>query len=102
RRAAGDDAKIVTGGSKMRRVSWFILFAAVAAQANLGLAQSVLGNISGTVTDAQNAVIPGAKVVIKNNDTNLTISGVAKSDGLYQFTNLPIGNYTVTVSQNGF
>ena len=47
-------------------------------------AQLVLGNLSGTVTDAQNAVIAGAKVVVKNTDTNLTVSATTQSDGRFR------------------
>lgn len=65
-------------------------------------AQLVLGNISGTVLDSQNAAVPGAKVQVKNTDTNLTLSAATQSDGSYQFQNLPIGNYTVTISHDGF
>jgi hypothetical protein len=65
-------------------------------------AQLVSGNISGTVTDVQNAVVAGAKVVVRNTDTNLTVSAITQSDGRFHVDNLPIGKYSVTVTQQGF
>lgn len=65
-------------------------------------AQLVLGNISGTVSDSQSAVVAGAKIQVKNTDTNFAVSATTTSNGLYQITNLPIGNYSVTVSHEGF
>lgn len=64
--------------------------------------QLLLGNISGTVTDAQGAVIGGAKIEVKNVDTNLKINAETQVNGLYQVANLAIGNYTVTVEREGF
>jgi hypothetical protein len=65
-------------------------------------AQLSMGRIEGTVTDAQGASIPGAKVDVKNIDTNLKVSAETQGNGLYQVPNLPIGNYTVTVEHPGF
>src|SRR5579885_3261483 len=65
-------------------------------------AQIVLGNISGTVTDSQNAVVPGVKVEVKNTDTNLTIHAITQANGAYQAANLPVGNYELSFSHEGF
>lgn len=64
--------------------------------------QLLLGNISGTVTDAQGGVISGAKIEVKNIGTNLTVNRETQQNGLYQVANLPIGTYTVTVERQGF
>ena len=84
----------------MRKALVFFVFALTCAIP--AVAQLVLGNISGTVTDSQSAVVAGAKVVAKNNDTNLTVSASTQSDGRFSINNLPIGKYSVTVSQGGF
>lgn len=65
-------------------------------------AQLVLGNITGTVTDPQKAAISGANVRIQNMDTNLVESASTQPDGSYQVQNLPIGNYSVSISHPGF
>jgi len=65
-------------------------------------AQTVFGRISGTVTDSSGAVIPNATVTIRNNATNLERTAVTDSEGFYTVTNLPVGNYTVSIEQTGF
>ena len=65
-------------------------------------AQLVLGNIVGTVTDAQGAVAPGVKVEVKNAATNLLINGATQSNGAFQVSDLPIGTYSLTFSKEGF
>ena len=65
-------------------------------------AQTVFGRISGTVTDSSGAVLPNATVTVRNNATNLERTAVTDGEGFYTVTNLPVGNYTVSVEQTGF
>ena len=65
-------------------------------------AQSMLGRISGTVTDASGAAIGGAKVMITNTDTQATRAETTDDRGFYVAENLPIGPYRVTVDHAGF
>jgi Carboxypeptidase regulatory-like domain len=65
-------------------------------------AQTIFGRISGTVTDSSGAVVPNATVTIRNNATNLERNAVTGDDGFYTVTNLPVGNYTVSVERTGF
>lgn len=65
-------------------------------------AQSIVGRISGTVTDTSGAVLRGASVKITNEATASTRSVAADDNGFYIVTNLPPGNYTITVEQTGF
>ena len=56
------------------------------------------GAISGSVKDAQGAVVPGATVTITNDATQQVERTVAPtSDGLFSATLLPPGDYTVTI-----
>src|SRR5258706_1595261 len=64
--------------------------------------QLLLGRIEGTVTDAQGAAVPSAKIEVKNLDTNLKISAETQANGLYQVPNLQIGNYSVIIQHEGF
>ncbi|MDX2149511.1 MAG: carboxypeptidase-like regulatory domain-containing protein [Bryobacteraceae bacterium] len=64
--------------------------------------QSITGRMSGTVTDATGAVIPGAKITIINEATKLARTATTDPDGFYVVPNLPVGNYTVTAELQGF
>ena len=65
-------------------------------------AQVDTGTILGTVTDATGAVIPAAKVTIRNEGTSITQSTTTSASGTYVFTPLRIGTYTVEVEKEGF
>jgi hypothetical protein len=58
--------------------------------------------ISGTVTDANGAVVPGARVMITNSSTGQTMSVSTDSDGDFSQEGLSAGNYSVTVDRAGF
>ena len=75
---------------------WLLLFSASL------LAQTFRGTILGTVTDPQGAVVAGAKVTVHNVDTGLDRTTQTSADGSYSLPELPIGTYTVTVTQSGF
>lgn len=73
----------------------------------LGLASSSLfaattGSISGTVTDAQGAVIPNARVELRDTLTGVVQTIVTDSAGFYNFPSLPLGHYDVTIQKDGF
>jgi hypothetical protein len=65
-------------------------------------AQTLFGRISGTITDPSGAPVPGAKVSIRNVDTQATRVTTTDDHGFYVATNLPIGPYAVEVQQPGF
>ena len=67
-----------------------------------GLAQVDQGSISGTITDATGAVVPGASLTLMNEDNSLTFDRKANSSGTYTFSPLKVGNYTLKVSAPGF
>src|SRR5438132_9760647 len=66
------------------------------------LGQTFRGTILGTVTDPQGAVVVGAKVTVRNVNTGLERTTQTSADGSYAIPELPIGSYTVTVTQSGF
>ncbi|GGH08815.1 TonB-dependent receptor domain-containing protein [Silvibacterium dinghuense] len=66
------------------------------------LAQGITGTITGTVTDASGAAVPGATVTILNLDTNAVHAVHASDAGTYTVTQLPPGNYSVTVEKPSF
>jgi hypothetical protein len=82
---------------KARIILVFVLLAAVSLSA-----QTFRGTVLGTVTDAQGAVVSGAKVTVKNVATGLERSTETSADGSYALPELPAGTYTVTITQSGF
>jgi len=80
-----------------------ILLLAVFLQFSLfSLAQQTLGGITGTVSDRSGSVLPDTTVTIVGDQTKLTRTLKTNGNGAYDFVNLPIGTYTVTVSHDGF
>lgn len=75
---------------------------AIVAMAGTSLAQSPHSTITGTVTDAQQARIPGVEVTAVQIETNQKFSTVASEEGVYAIPSLPIGRYEVTASLPGF
>src|SRR5947199_2175375 len=70
--------------------------------ASTAIAQTFRGGISGNVTDPTGAAIPGATVEIVNEGTGLTRGQPTTSNGDFTFSDLPVGLYTVTVTNPGF
>lgn len=64
-------------------------------------AQNASGSISATVTDKTGAVIPNAKVVLKSAATGVTRETVTNGSGLFNFTAVQPGAYSVNVSASG-
>ncbi len=77
-----------------------ILLAAIAAVPLLG--QGDRGVITGTVSDATGAVVPGAHVVIVQTNTNSSYKTSTSTAGDYTVPNLPVGDYQVRVDVQGF
>jgi hypothetical protein len=66
------------------------------------VAQTGTSNISGTVKDTGGAVVPGATVTAKNDATGVTHTQTTTDSGLYSFSSLPVGIYTITIEKQGF
>lgn len=65
-------------------------------------AQTSRGTISGTVTDQNGAVIPGATVTITNSSTKVTRTTTANNEGIYRFEAVDSGTYSVKFSAPSF
>ena len=65
-------------------------------------AQTFRGTILGAISDSTGAVLSGAKVTARNTATGLERTTQTTADGSYSISELPIGAYEVTVSQQGF
>ena len=64
------------------------------------VAQVQGGNIYGTVTDEQGAVLPGVVVTINGSDRTQSVT--TGPDGKYRFISLPPGSYKVSTTLAGF
>jgi Carboxypeptidase regulatory-like domain/TonB dependent receptor len=60
------------------------------------------GSISGHVIDPQGAVVPGATVVVRQTETNVSVQTVTDAQGRFRFPSLRVGRYEITVSLQGF
>ncbi len=65
-------------------------------------AQSYTASLEGIVTDPTGAVIPGAKVTLTNEATNVTRTATTDALGHYFFTFLPPASYKLNVESAGF
>lgn len=79
-----------------------LLFVAVVSLSPTLLLGKVTGSISGTVKDAQGAVVPGATVSARNVQTGVVDKLEADSVGFYNFSALPVGTYEVSFEKSGF
>ena len=77
-------------------------FLLIALTASIAYAQTTTGQFLGFVTDAQGAVIAGAKVTAINEQTNFRRSVVTNSSGEYLLPLLPIGRYTLQFEASNF
>ena len=78
------------------------LIATVLLLAGALAAQQDQGVITGTVTDSTGAVIPGAKVTVRNVDTNIVQTAETNVNGVYFVGPVRVGRYEVAVEAEGF
>ena len=67
-----------------------------------GAQETIFSNIRGIVTDATGSRVPGAKIEIFNQGTNVSHSTLIGEDGGYGFEAIVSGVYTITVEAVGF
>jgi len=66
------------------------------------LAQVVGGTLSGLVTDTTGAAIPGAHVLVHNDDTGAQRSLTTNASGQYVASSISVGTYTLSADAPGF
>ncbi|MEK7406982.1 MAG: TonB-dependent receptor, partial [Acidobacteriota bacterium] len=88
----------------VRGYAWVILLLLLAVTSPPGLfGQAVVGgSLTGAVTDAADAVIPGADVSLTNEATGVRFSTKTNEVGSYTFASLAPGRYTLSVQMEGF
>jgi hypothetical protein len=70
--------------------------------ANLLVAQQATAVLTGSVKDASGAVIVGAKVTLRNTQTNAVRTATTDKDGGYLFNLVSIGTYDLKIEEAGF
>src|ERR1700716_928756 len=100
----------LTGGTLWRARSMRARYSVITLGAGLLLlslssaafAQVTGGTISGSVTDPSSAAVPGATVVVLNQSKGEARTIATNENGYYSAPNLIPGNYSITISANGF
>ncbi len=89
------------GSSTFGQLLALLLLACLMAPAAFG--QSLVsGDLVGTVTDPSGAVLSNATVSLKSDATGETRNTTTNSSGIYRFSLLNPGSYTVSVTAQGF
>ena len=60
------------------------------------------GGISGTVLDPSAAAVPNASITATDEETGIVHQTVSSSAGVYTFTDIPLGRYSVMIQSTGF
>jgi hypothetical protein len=87
---------------RVRCQGLFALSVSAVLFSSTAFAQRTTGEISGTVTDSTNAVLPGVNVTAVCNDTHLTRTAISDSQGGFTIPEVPVCIYTVTAELSGF
>jgi hypothetical protein len=83
--------------SRYPRPWWLALF--LAAQL---FGQADLATITGIVTDAAKALIPGVQITVRNTGTDISHKVTTNQEGYFTVTELPAGPYELTAASKGF
>ncbi|HXT61611.1 MAG TPA: TonB-dependent receptor [Pyrinomonadaceae bacterium] len=89
----------------MQFFNWIIRVSVVIAfviACTTAFAQTGTSNITGSVIDSSGAVVPGATVTATNEATGVKSTQTTTDSGVYAFSSLPVGNYTIMVEKQGF
>src|SRR5262245_46030069 len=86
----------------MRAKFLALAVASILAVAIGALGQSSNARVSGIVTDASGAVIPGVEVTAKNNATGVVTAVLSNEAGAYNFASLLPGVYSVSAMLQSF
>jgi len=65
-------------------------------------AQDPIGILEGQVADPSSAVVSGAQVAAQNVQTGLRQTAVTSRQGTFRFSNLPVGEYSLSVAAPNF
>ena len=89
---------------KIARIAWLCFFVLVLILICAGNSSAQLfpGRVTGVVRDTQGAAIPDASVKLSNPSTGLERAETTGASGEFNFPELALGTYRLTVSKPGF
>ncbi|MGD0346047.1 MAG: carboxypeptidase-like regulatory domain-containing protein [Terracidiphilus sp.] len=87
---------------RLFRILLVVVVAIAAAVTVPAVAQVVGATIAGTVHDSTGATVNGATVTVRQTETGVTRILVTGADGRYAAPSVPVGDYTVSVTHDGF
>ena len=79
-----------------------VVLLVLASAATRAVAQSTLGTIRGAVRDVQDQAVPGAAVLVTDEDTGVPRTADTDGSGNYEVPNLRAGRYRVEINAAGF
>ena len=87
---------------RLRSGGWVALLLCFLFAQTWMMAQSVSGELVGTVYDSTGSAVPAATVVATNNGTAVQTTVQTTATGQYRIPNLPVGTYGLKVTKAGF
>src|ERR1700733_4512663 len=88
-------------GGEMQRLR-MVLGSGLLLLAGAVLCGAQTGLIDGTVSDSAGAVIPGAAITVRNQQSGASRSVPSNGVGAFSIPDLPVGTYDLTVAKAGF
>ncbi|CAN5127706.1 hypothetical protein BH20ACI2_BH20ACI2_23520 [soil metagenome] len=80
----------------------FALFTFLLILTGAAFAQGTTSRVTGTVSDASGAVVPGAIVTLTRESTNSRLTSITSDSGLYVFDLIQPGVYKLSAEKQGF
>ena len=97
------ELQMSTKAASARFFSRFALSALCTAALSLAAyGQSTFGTVLGTIKDPSGSVVPKAIVQLTNTGTGSARSSVTDSNGSYEFVNVDVGTYQLSIEATGF
>ena len=86
----------ISNVARMSLCGLFVLCAMITATAQFR------AGVQGTISDSAGALVPDAKVVLKDTETGKTQESTSNQEGFYRITGLAPGKYELTVEKTGY
>ena len=88
--------------SKERRLRLWAAIACLVLAPAIAACATIFGAVRGVVHDPQHRPLPGASVILRAKFSDWSKSAATDANGEFQFDAVPIGEYSLSVSRQGF